>query len=148
MLEFSADHEFEPGRIYVKIVGMEVLAFGDMESLQEAESQYQCGRLYDYSFSKEEWRAGEGIARLVDGKVVLGLPDDQKREKQEEVIRNERYMRLRQCDKISPMRWNAMSEEQKQAWTDYRNALLNIPQHKDFPWNGDLNQVPWPKQPE
>jgi hypothetical protein len=146
--EYTPDFVFNENNVYLKIVGFEILSFGDMPSLEEAEKEYKTGKLFDIAVSLDEWEANDGIARLVNGKIVLGIPKDQKREKQEEVIRNERYLRLRQCDKISPMRWNAMTEEQRQAWTDYRIALLDVPQQKGFPWGGDASKVPWPKEPE
>ena len=55
---------------------------------------------------------------------------------------------LTACDKVSPMRWNAMTEAQRQAWTDYRQALLDIPQRPGFPWGGDVEKAPWPVKPE
>lgn len=134
--------------IYLKIVGSQVFAYGDEESLQSAEEQYKTGHLYDKVVSDEVWEKNDAVARLVDGKIVLGYPQDFLIERNAEIIRNERYLRLRQCDKISPMRWNAMSEAQRKAWTDYRQALLDVPQRPGFPWDGDPDKVAWPRQPE
>jgi hypothetical protein len=39
-------------------------------------------------------------------------------------------------------RWDDLTAEQKQAWTDYRRALLDVPQQDGFPQN-----VVWPVQP-
>ena len=133
--------------VYLKIVNNEVLAFGDEVSVQDAEELYKTGRLYDLKISADEWSSYEGCARLIDGKIVFGMSDEQKYARNAEVIRNERYLRLRACDKISPMRWLAMDDKQKQSWIDYRQALLDIPQQAGFPWNGDINSVPWPTQP-
>jgi hypothetical protein len=53
----------------------------------------------------------------------------------------------------NPLRWNEMSETEQQAWTDYRRALLDLPQDPDFPWYimsagyVDLTVVPWPTRP-
>jgi hypothetical protein len=55
----------------------------------------------------------------------------------------------------NPLRWNEMSETEQQAWTDYRRALLDLPQDPDFPWYTevmsagyvDLTVVPWPTRP-
>lgn len=46
---------------------------------------------------------------------------------------------------MSPMRWNTLSDVDKQKWNDYRQALLDVPQQEGFPWGGDINKVPWPK---
>ncbi len=47
-------------------------------------------------------------------------------------------------DKIpgSAVRWNLMSEEEQLAWTDYRQALLDVPEQEGFPTN-----VIWPTSP-
>ena len=46
-------------------------------------------------------------------------------------------------DKINPVRWNSLSEQVKQDWLNYRQALLDVPQQTGFPDN-----VIWPEQPE
>ena len=40
------------------------------------------------------------------------------------------------------LRWSALSAEQQQAWADYRQALLDIPQQAGFP-----SDVIWPIKP-
>ena len=40
------------------------------------------------------------------------------------------------------LRWAELSASKQQAWTEYRKALLNIPQQVGFP-----NSVIWPTQP-
>jgi len=42
----------------------------------------------------------------------------------------------------NPLRWNALSADQQQAWADYRIALLDVPQQAGFP-----NDVVWPTAP-
>lgn len=46
-------------------------------------------------------------------------------------------------DSLNPIRWEAMSEPQKQAWRAYRQALQDIPQ--DF---ANPDDVTWPTRPE
>ena len=41
------------------------------------------------------------------------------------------------------LRWAALTAEQQQAWADYRQALLDVPQQEGFPHN-----VAWPTKPE
>lgn len=41
------------------------------------------------------------------------------------------------------LRWNALTDAQRAAWTQYRTDLLNVPQQSDFPDN-----VTWPTKPE
>ncbi len=133
--------------IYLKVSGSNVYAYGDETSLKDAEAELNTGKLYDLAVPIDEWTENGSIARIVDGNIVLGYPDDIILERQEEAIRNERYLRLRQCDKISPMRWNLMTKKEQDAWNQYRVDLLNIPQKEGFPWNGDITLVPWPIEP-
>lgn len=95
-----------------------------------------------------DWSENGSVCRYVSGQLVLGKPADILQGEAEEAIRAERYTRLRQCDKISPMRWNTMTEEQRTAWEEYRQALLDVPQQEGFPWGGDVNKVAWPVKPE
>lgn len=134
--------------IYLKIVGSSVFAYGDEQSLVDAEKKYKTGKYYDKVVPVSEWEKNQGIARLVNGEIILGYPEDIAYERNAEIIRYERYLRLRQCDKMSPMHWNALTDAQKQAWTDYRVALLNVPQQEGFPWGGDISVAPWPEKPD
>ena len=43
----------------------------------------------------------------------------------------------------NPLRWADLSAEKQQEWTDYRTALLNVPQQAGFP-----NTITWPTKPE
>ena len=61
-------------------------------------------------------------------------------------MRQERDMRLTtSVDPIAgnALRWADLSIEQQQAWADYRQALLDIPQQPGFP-----HEVLWPAKPE
>jgi hypothetical protein len=61
-------------------------------------------------------------------------------------VRAERNYRLTaEVDLIAgnALRWAALSDEQRQAWADYRQALLDVPQQAGFPHN-----VTWPSKPE
>ena len=61
-------------------------------------------------------------------------------------VRIERDARLRlDVDPVATnaLRWAAMTDAQRQAWSDYRQALLDIPQQSGFPHN-----VTWPSKPE
>ena len=61
-------------------------------------------------------------------------------------VRAERDMKLAtEVDTIAgnALRWAALTAEQQQAWADYRQALLDIPQQSGFP-----HDVVWPTKPE
>ena len=63
-----------------------------------------------------------------------------------EQVRAERDRRLRNdVDPIASnaLRWASLNSEQQQAWADYRQALLDIPEQPGFPHN-----VTWPSKPE
>ena len=61
-------------------------------------------------------------------------------------VRQERDFKL--TNEVDPLagnalRWAALSPEQQQAWADYRQALLDVPEQEGFPHN-----VIWPVKPE
>jgi hypothetical protein len=75
-----------------------------------------------------------------------------------EMIRQARDSKLRsEVDPVisNPFRWNDMSETEQQAWSNYRRALLDLPEDPAFPWYeavtsegyADLSVVPWPTKP-
>lgn len=148
MKSYAESPVVEEGRIYLKKIDNEVRAYGDLPSLQGAEEKYQTGQLFDTSITLSEWIEAGNAAYISDGNIILGTSEERKRALQEEAIRRQRDILLRACDKISPMRWIDMTEEQRQAWIDYRQALLDIPQQEEFPWNGDVEKVPWPVKPQ
>lgn len=43
----------------------------------------------------------------------------------------------------NPLRWAEMTDAQRQAWSDYRRALLDIPEQVGFPLS-----IVWPTKPE
>ena len=134
--------------IYLKIVDGAVEAYGDLESARTSEEIQKTGRLYDLAVSSEQWEQAFYTARIENGKIVVGMTDEQEFARKASAIREERAFRLQECDAVSPMRWNAMTDAQKQAWTDYRQALLDVPQQDGFPWGGDPEAAPWPERPE
>ena len=60
-------------------------------------------------------------------------------------VRAERDMKLAaEVDPIAgnALRWASLTVEQQQAWADYRQALLEVPQQAGFP-----HEVVWPTKP-
>ena len=47
-----------------------------------------------------------------------------------------------EIDSLNPIRWGVMSIEKQDAYRVYRQALLDVPQQIEFPWN-----VVWPVTP-
>lgn len=61
----------------------------------------------------------------------------------EDSIRSERDVILSTTiDKINSVRWASLTASQKTAWTNYRQALLDIPEQPGFP-----ESVEWPVAP-
>jgi hypothetical protein len=58
------------------------------------------------------------------------------------VLRRERNIKLAMSD-WTQMPDSPLSQEQRQAWAEYRQALRDLPQS-----NLDLDAVKWPQQPE
>lgn len=54
-----------------------------------------------------------------------------------------RYLLLKDGpDRISPIWYDSMTQEEKNAWADYRQALLDITSQPDYP-----NDIIWPIKP-
>jgi hypothetical protein len=65
------------------------------------------------------------------------------KEREEEVRAQRNSYLYSYVDSINVIRWSAMSEEQKVAWINYRQTLLDITKQPEFPWD-----VIWPEVPE
>ena len=77
-----------------------------------------------------------GVTSQVDYRT-----DEQKAENIR-MFRNE--LLVREVDPVvtNPLRWAELSSTEQQQWTDYRTALLDVPQQSGFP-----NEVVWPTKP-
>jgi hypothetical protein len=66
---------------------------------------------------------------------------------EEELIKIQRTKRNKMLvfnvDRINAVRWNSMTQEQRDAWTQYRQDLLDVPSQPGFPRN-----IIWPTKPE
>jgi hypothetical protein len=82
---------------------------------------------------------------VVQGSDVVE-DSNQKLKVQADFIRFERNERLLlEVDPVvtNPLRWSSLSEAKRQAWADYRQALLDISLQSGFPVD-----VIWPIKPE
>jgi hypothetical protein len=58
-------------------------------------------------------------------------------------VRAERDRKLREeCDCINPMRWESMTDAQKDLARNHRQALLDVTNQAGFPWS-----ITWPQNP-
>lgn len=66
-------------------------------------------------------------------------------EVESEIVRARRNQLLEELDPMvtNPLRWSALTEEQRSAAAAYRLALLDVPQQSGFPFS-----VTWPEKPE
>lgn len=71
--------------------------------------------------------------------TVEQIPNE---EKASEVRRQRNTLLAEWVDRMNPVVWEVMNEEQKQAWRDYRQALLDVPDQEGFPWT-----IQWPENP-
>lgn len=98
----------------------------------------------DYA-AEQGWvllEGGAGIGwQYVDGEF---LPPPRDIEAEWEAVRKQRDQLLTESDVyVLPDRWAAMTPEQQQAWTDYRQTLRDIPQTFNDPAD-----VVWPQAPQ
>lgn len=71
---------------------------------------------------------------------------NEKQPTEEEIIELKRQTRnkwlRRHIDVFNAIRWESLSQEEKNAWIEYRQALLDVPQQPGFPHN-----IIWPTKP-
>lgn len=121
-----------------------VLFFADAD-----EAKRHCGlENPDMTVTDEEFEAAGGIARVIDGKIFLGLTKAEKLEQAQKEVREKRDRILSEkVDKMQGvLRWADLTDAQREAWTAYRKALLDIPQQKVFKTNPAA--VVFPTKPE
>lgn len=76
---------------------------------------------------------GLEIQRGEDG-MPIAAPHVVTQEEKASMVRYTRDKALKASDiEVLPDKWNAKTDEEKQAWTDYRQYLRDIPQGEDFP---------------
>nr|DAQ98162.1 MAG TPA: tail assembly chaperone protein [Caudoviricetes sp.] len=139
---------FSHDTVYLKIMSDgTVRALADKATVNAPMEYGGGGGSYDMEISTETWVENECIARVRDGRIFLGKTQDEKQAEWEAAIRAERDRRLRLCDKMSPMRWNVLTDAERATWAAYRQALLDIPEQEGFPWGGVVDSAPWPEIP-
>jgi len=95
--------------------------------------------------SEEVWQnALDSSHNTIIGGVTsqVDYRTDEQKAKNIRTFRNE--LLVREVDPVvtNPLRWAELSSTVQQQWTDYRTALLNVPQQSGFP-----NEVVWPTKP-
>ena len=76
--------------------------------------------------------------------TVWNNPNARTAEQKAARIRQQRDQILKHIvDSMSPMRWNALTDQQRTDWTAYRQALLDVTEQETFP-----DSVTWPVKPE
>ena len=72
----------------------------------------------------------------------LTLPDNLVPFSRAQGLRQLRNQKLIDIDKVNPVRYSLLTEDQRQELVTYRQALLDVPQQQEFP-----NLVVWPQKP-
>jgi hypothetical protein len=94
--------------------------------------KYINGVLVDMTEEDIAWYAS---ARAAAEKEDIKQKTQSAREKRDKLLRLN-------VDSLNPIRWAALTDEQKASWSVYRQALLDVPQQPGFPHN-----VIWPEKP-
>jgi hypothetical protein len=117
-----------------------VIAHTDLGAMKELDG----AETPDMTVTEAEWEAAEGIARIIGGDIFLGKTEEEKRaEKEAEVKAKRDRILLETVDRVNGVRWEAMDEDEKEKWREYRQALLDIPEQEGYP-----DTVVWPEIPE
>lgn len=93
-----------------------------------------------YQYALDEWAEAK---YMVENPIVPVLTEEQLGTQ----VRGQRDSMLDEVvDKMNPMRWETFTEVQKQAWRDYRQALLDVPQQDGFPETVEWPVPPWEEE--
>ena len=93
------------------------------------------------------WRIGDEVYNgdPVEGAVEI-TEEDYKTLVLTQIVESARAKRdnllKKVVDTVNPMRWETLTDAQKDAWRAYRQALLDVPQQEGFPTN-----ISWPEAP-
>ena len=102
---------------------------------------------YDRIITDEEWEKSGCKAYVRNNTIILNTKEEMTDAEYADIVRAERCFRLNKCDRISPLYWETLSEEDKNKCRQYRQELLDITKKQGFPWNGDIKRIPWPDVP-
>ena len=84
-----------------------------------------------------------GQYRIENDQVVLIVPDNANLiQQQHQSIRTERDQLLFQVDRVNPVWYAALTDQQQTELQTYRQALLDVPQQAGFPTEIDLPAKP------
>ena len=93
-----------------------------------------------------EFDASELYYRITTTEQVPKMPQSEIDKEVSAFVRQRRNLILvDEVDPIisNPLRWSDLSQEQQQAWINYREALLDLPEQEGFP-----HEVEWPEAPQ
>lgn len=75
-------------------------------------------------------------------RIIHGEPQPVVCVKSAQDLRHERRQRLELVDRINPVWYGSLTDQQRTELADYRQALLDVPQQPGFP-----AQIEWPQPP-
>lgn len=128
----------------------QVVRFGDCQDdtfdLQKGEGEYLLqgeftGNQYVNNYTLIDMPPKPSLDYVFDYQIKEWMFDtfnatQQAYAKRDELLRNG-------VDRISPVWWASMTEQEQQAWSQYRQDLLNVPQQQQFP-----QVIDWPVSPD
>lgn len=84
------------------------------------------------------------FAEIVESGAEIAPCPPKPQEQVEREVRRERDARLAELDKIvsNPLRWDSYTTEKQNELSEYRQALLDVPQQGGLPY-----EVKWPEHP-
>ena len=129
--------------VYLFKEGENVLFFAD---LSEAKRTHGLENP-DKTITDKEFESADGLVRIIDDEIFIGKTDAEKLAEAQQEVREKRDKILSEVvDKMQGvLRWNSLSESEQTAWTEYRQALLDVPEQEIF--STDPSSVDWGTQP-
>ena len=130
-------------KILVDNESNDIVSIGDDDTIDQLASEIENSTLYENIVFPEGFDPDDpetfAIYTYVDNAFVVNQD-----ELSGKVRRTRNSLLKEEVDVIvsNPLRWNSMTTEEQQEWTDYRQALLDVPQQSGFP-----DGVTWPVKP-
>ena len=134
------NHIAKKGTVLEKIVNNKIVPKTEYDLVKEG--SVELGQLQYIDEINKTVKIASSLEEILDlGKIEKELYAEYKAVN----LRTDRLGKLKKIDSVvsNPFRWDALTEDQKKELSDYRQALLDITDQKDFPFS-----VKWPKKPD
>jgi hypothetical protein len=130
---------YPEGTVLQKVIGNSVVAKTRFDFVKEGVAQL--GALEYLDEESQTIKSAETIEEMLElGLVTQEIATEKKA--QEVRKQRDRLLGIMDAVVINPLRWNTLTESQRQELAIYRQALLDVPQQPGFPWSAE-----WPESP-